>query len=53
MTALEEVICERCHEPILEQYCTHRDLCEACLHMCHDCMVEFAESIAYDDERDS
>lgn len=44
--------CERCDELIEERHCTHRDLCEACLWCCYDCQMEFAESRAYDADRD-
>lgn len=44
--------CERCDEFITEQHCTHRDLCEGCLHSCADCQAGFAESLAYDADRD-
>lgn len=44
--------CERCDDPIEERFCTHRDLCPSCLHLCDDCAVEFAETAAYESERD-
>jgi hypothetical protein len=49
----EEIRCDRCEEPVDEQWCTHGAvLCPECLWVCSDCNAEFAESRAYDDSRD-
>jgi hypothetical protein len=52
MIPAPELLCERCDNPIPDQVCTHRDLCADCLWCCSDCAVEFAESLAYDADRD-
>jgi hypothetical protein len=45
--------CDRCDELVVEQHCSHgRDLCEGCLHWCDDCQQDFADSLAYDSDRD-